>query len=141
MVTLKSKRKSPGGICGQNARAQEDFAQEVSRSASDDELIITGSFNGLMVRLAKIDYFDVWLTGKKIIKKAKKERVEATMRMSEVLTLTRLTAEDIEIFCSSLAFIRIVETGEDPLLSARDVLALLSVFERFVDQGIISQRR
>lgn len=101
-----------------------------------EPLIITGSFNGLMDRVAKIDLFHVWLEGRKIIKKAKKERVKASMRMSEVSTLTGLTREDIGFFVS-LRLISVVEAGEDPLLSFKDVFCLMRILERFVDQGTI----
>lgn len=101
-----------------------------------DELIITGSFNGLLDRVAKIDFFDVRLTGKKILKKAKKLKIEPTMRMSVVSTLTGLTREDIGFFVS-LRLISVVEAGEDPLLSFKDVFCLMRILERFVDQGTI----
>lgn len=101
-------------------------------------LIITGSFNGLMDRVAKIDFFDVWLTGKKILRKAKKSKIEPTMRMSGVLTLTDLKREDVEFFVS-VRLISVVEAGDDPLFSFRDVSSLVRIFEQFVDQGIIRQ--
>lgn len=97
-------------------------------------LIITGSFNALLDRLAKLDFFDVWLTGSKILKKAKKDRIEAIMRMSEILAMTGLMTEDVELFVS-LRFISVVEAGSDPLLSFQNVFALLKVFERLVDEG------
>lgn len=102
----------------------------------DDELIIRGSFNGLLDRLAKIDYFDVWHSGTKILKKAKKDRVEATMRMSEALTMTGLSDEDVEFFVS-LRLICVVELGEDPLLSFKDVFCLVKIFERCFGEGVI----
>ena len=101
-----------------------------------DELIIAGSFNGLLGRVAKIDYWDVSIAGKKILKKAKKEHVEATMRLSEVSTLTGLTREDAEFFVS-LRLIEGVEAGEDPLLSFKDVFCLVKIFERFFGEGVI----
>lgn len=101
-----------------------------------EPLIISGSFNGLMDRVAKIDFFDVWLAGKKVLKKAKKDRIEATMRMSEVLTLTGLTREDVEFFVS-LGLISVIEVGEDPLLSFKDVFCLVKIFEPFVAEGVI----
>lgn len=103
----------------------------------NDELIITGSFNRLLDRVAKIDFFDVWLTGTKILKKAKKDRIEATVRVSEVLTLTGLTWEDIEFFVS-LGLISVIAPGEDPVLSFKDVSCLVNIFERFVDDEVIS---
>lgn len=101
-----------------------------------EPLIITGSLNGLMERVAKIDFFDVWLTGKKILKKAKKDRIEATRPMTEVIMLTGLTREDVEFFVS-LGLIESVAAGEDPLLSFNDVFCLMKLFERFVGEGLI----
>lgn len=101
-----------------------------------EQLIITRSFNGLLDRIAKIDRLGVWLTGKKILKKAKKDRIEATMRISEVLTLTGLTRKDVEFFVS-LGLISVVNADQDPLLSARDAFSLVRIFERMLDQGII----
>ncbi len=105
-------------------------------SEASEPLIITGSFNGLMDRIAKIYFFDVWLTGKQILKKAKKERAEATMRLSAVLALTGLTREDVEFFVS-LRLIERVEGGEDARLSFKEVFCLVKIFERFVDEEII----
>ncbi len=103
-----------------------------------DELIIMGSFNGLLDRVAEIDFFAVWLTGKKILKKAKKDCIEATMRMSEVRALIGLTREDVEVFVS-LSLISVIDAAEDSLLSFRDVFCLVKIFERFVHQGIIGR--
>lgn len=112
----------------------------VSETAFDRNLVITGSFNGLLDRLAKLDYWDAWEAERRITRAAKKQGVEATIRVYDVSLLTGLRAEDIEVFCWSLGFIKVVETGEDPLLLASDVFGLLKVFERFVDQGIVSPR-
>ena len=98
-----------------------------------ERLIIAGSFNGLLDRLVKIDFLDVWLTSTKILKKAKKERVEGTIQMSEVLTLTGLTREDVEFFIS-LRLISVIEAGEDPLVSFRDVFCLVRIFERICSE-------
>lgn len=106
-----------------------DNAQNIQEHG---QLIITGSFNGLMERVSEIDSFDVWLTGKSLLKKAKKERVEATMRMSEVSTLTGLTREHVEFFVS-LSLISVIEQSEDPHLSFKDVFVLVKVFEKFAD--------
>lgn len=101
-------------------------------------LIITGRFNGLLDRLAQIDFFSVWVSGSRILKKAKKDRVEATMGMSEVSQLTGLTKEDIEFFVS-LRLIECAEAGDDSLLPFKDVFCLVRIVERFVAVGIISQ--
>jgi len=104
-------------------------------SEESERLIITGSFNGLLDRIAKIDFFHVWLSGTKILKKAKKEGIEATIKMSEVSTLTGLTREDLELFTFAIPLIEIVEGGDDPLLSFKDVFCLVKIFERAVDEG------
>lgn len=104
-------------------------------------LIVTGSFNGLLDRLARVDYWDAWVAGKKITNTTKKAVVEATIPASVVFELTGFTTGDLDIFSSSLGFIKIVEDREDPLLSAQSVFGLLKVFERFVDQGIIKRSR
>lgn len=101
-----------------------------------EQLIITGSFDGLLGRVAKMDHFGLLLTGKKILTKAKKERVEATMRMSEVQEMTGLTREDVEFFVS-LRLISVIEAGGDPLLSFKDVFCLAMILERFVGEGVI----
>lgn len=111
-----------------------------SHSKVPGELAITGSFNGLLDRLAKIDHFGVWLTGKKILKKAKEERVEATMRMSEVTTLTGLKREDLELFTTAIPLIEIVEPGADPLLPFSEVYCMVKIFERFVEDRMVSGR-
>lgn len=101
-------------------------------------LTINRSFNGLLDRIARIDFFGVWLSGTKILKKAKKERTKAVMQISEACALTGLTKEDVALLCS-LRLIEVVEAGEDPLLSFRDVFSLVKVFDRFVDDGVIRQ--
>ena len=101
-------------------------------------MIINRSFYGLLDRIARIDFFGVWLSGTKILKKAKKERTEAVMQISEVSALTGLTKEDVALF-ASLRLIEVVEAGKDPLLSFRNVFSLVRVFDRFVDEGVIQQ--
>lgn len=102
-----------------------------------DELIITGSFNGLMDRVGKIDHFDVWYEWSKARKVAKKQKREATVTMSEVLTLTGLKREDMELFTVAIPLIEIVEAGDDPLLQFKDVFCLVKIFERFMDERIV----
>lgn len=99
-------------------------------------LIITGSFNGLMDRIARSDYWSLWMEGRTFLKKDRKDRIEATMPMSKMLTLTGLTHEDIE-FLMALHLITVVEQALDPLLSAIDIFTLARVFERFIDDGVI----
>lgn len=141
MVTLDSSRKPSGCLCGAKAPSCGGFAAlEACQTAHDDKLIITGSFNGLLDRLARLDYWDAWVAERRITRAAKKEGVEAAIPMSAVCELTGLTTEDMDIFCSAFGFIKVVETGEDPLLLASDVFGLLKVFERFVDHGIVSPK-
>lgn len=142
MVTLKQSRKPYGRLCGAKAPSREEFSvREVSETAHDCDLVITGSFNRLLDRLAKLDYWEAWVAGRRITRAAKKQGVEATIPMSAVCELTGLTTEDMDIFCSAFGFIKIVEIGEDPLLLAPDVFGLLKIFERFVDQGLICKSK
>lgn len=97
-----------------------------------EPLIISGSFNGLMDRVAKIDYFDVWYEWSRAKKEAKKQKREPTIKMSEVHEMTRLTREDLELFTSAVPLIEIVEPGADPLLSFSEVYGLVTIFERIV---------
>lgn len=137
MVTLKSDCEPPGGLCALNAwSSSSPSAPTIPQEQKNTGLIITGSFNGLLDRLANIDYFDVWLKAKKILKKAKKEGIEAAIRMSEVCNLTGLSAEDIELFVS-FSLIEVVEAGEDPLLPFRDFFCLVKIFDRSFDEGVI----
>lgn len=139
MVTLNQSRNLSGRLCGSNASFCEDiFAQGASETADDGNVIIRSNFTGLMDRVAKIDFFGVWLEGRKVLKKAKKDRIEAIMPMTEVITNTGLRRADVEFFVS-LRLIECVEAGEDPLLSFKDVFCLMRTFERFVAEGIISQ--
>lgn len=101
-----------------------------------EPLIITGSFNGLMDRVARIDFFHVWLEGRKTIKRAKKLKIEPTMRMSEVQEITALKREDLELFTSDIPLIEVVEQGADPLLSFSEVYCLVKIFERMFDDGV-----
>ncbi len=109
---------------------------QAPNSEEHSELIITGSFNGLLGRLARIHYYEIWLTGSKNLKKAKKHHVEATMQMSEVSNLTGLTVEDTELFVS-FSLIEVGSAGEHPRLSFRGVLRLVYILERFVDESVI----
>lgn len=92
-------------------------------------LIVTASFNGLLNRVAKVDYWDVWLNLKGLMKEAKKQRTGATIRMSAALSLTGLTKADAELFVS-LHLLSIIHADEDPLLSVKDVFSLVWIFER-----------
>lgn len=102
-----------------------------------DELIITGSFNGLMDRVAEVDHFNVWYVWSKARKAAKNQKRQPTIRLSEVTTLTGLTREDLELFTVAIPLIEIVEAGDDPLLSFKYVFCLVKIFDRFVREGAI----
>lgn len=139
MATVKTSLAASGVLCGQTAgTCSMPGPPTVMAPQELDKLIINRSFNGLLDRIARIDFFGVWLNGTKVLKKAKRERIEAVMQISEVCALTGLTKEDIALLCS-LRLIEVVEAGEDPLLSFRDVFSLVKVFDRFVDDGVIRQ--
>lgn len=105
----------------------------------DKELKVSGSFNGLLERLSAIDYDSISLVGRRKIKRAKKERINATIRRSEFEAMTGLTEGDIDLFVS-LWLLLPVDGDEDPL-PFKDVFCLLRIFERSVDEGLISASR
>lgn len=100
-----------------------------------DELIITGSFNGLLRRFAEVDQFNVWYEWSKARKLAKKQNRTPTIKMSEVQEMTGLAREDLELFTSAVPIIEIVAPGADPLVSFSEVYCLLKIFERMADEG------
>lgn len=112
---------------------------KASNTKNPGELIITGSFNGLLDRLAKIDYFDVWYEWAKAKKLARKQKRQPTIKMSEVQQLTGLVREDLEVFTTAVPLIEIVEPGPDPLLSFSEVYCLVKIFSRMVDDEVIQQ--
>lgn len=107
-----------------------------SSRGEDPELIITNSFDGLLSRMAALDHAGILMSGRKTLRNAKRQRVEPTKTMSEMIEMTEMTMEDIGFFVS-LRLIECVEAGDDPVLSFRDVYGLVRIFSRFVAQGII----
>ncbi|MGV3664236.1 MAG: hypothetical protein ACO1TE_28950 [Prosthecobacter sp.] len=99
-------------------------------------LIITGSFDGLLDRVARIPFFDVWLDLKARIKCFKKQKMVPTIPVSEVCALTGLTEGDTR-FLVSLQLIALSAKSEDSLLAAQDVLALMKVLERIVEDLVL----
>ncbi len=99
-------------------------------SEASEPLIITGSFNGLMDRIARVPFFDVWFHLKTLVKRVKKQETEPAISIAEALTLTGLLKEDVELFVS-LGLVSIIHGEENPLLSVRDVLSLVQIFEPF----------
>lgn len=100
------------------------------------ELSITDSFNGLLQRMARIDHAGILRTGRKILKQAKRQRIEPTMRMSEVIQMIGMWDEDVKIFVSC-RLIAVTEPADDPVLSFRDLFCLVKIFSRFVREGVI----
>jgi hypothetical protein len=88
--------------------------------------------------MAALDHAGILVSGRKILKQAKKQRIEP-MRMSEVIQMTGLTKEDLEAFISC-RLIAVTEFADDPGLSFRDVFCLVKIFSGFVDQGVIPER-
>lgn len=101
------------------------------------ELTVTDSFNGLLSRMAALDHTAILKTGRKILKQAKKDRMETTMRMSELIQMTGVTKEDLEFFISC-RLIAVRESAGDPVLSFSGVYALVRIFSRFAGEGVIS---
>ncbi len=104
-------------------------------SEDSKPLIITGSFNGLMGRVADIDPFSVWCEWSRARKLAKKQNRTPTIKMSEVQEMTGLAREDLELFTSAVPIIEIVELGADPLLLFSEVYCLVKIFSKMVDDG------
>ncbi len=137
MGALNSSCEPPGELSGQNAASPAKCGVlDAIQTAHDGELNITGSFNGLLDRLAQIDYFDVWLTLTSSMKAAKKQKREETMRMSEMLTLTGLTKKDVELFIS-LRLVSIIHEEGNPLLSVRDVFSLVQILKRISAEEVL----
>ena len=104
--------------------------------SKEQTLTVSGSFNGLLSRMTALDHTGILVSGRKILKQAKKQRIEPAMKMSEVIQMTRMTKEDLEILISC-RLITVTESADDPVLSIRDVYGLVRIFSRFVAQGII----
>lgn len=91
------------------------------------ELIITDSFNGLLSRMAGLDHLVILMEGRKILKNAKRQTIEATMKMSGVIQLTGMTKEDLDFFIS-LRLIEVVQPADDPVIYLRHVHCLVRIF-------------
>lgn len=100
-------------------------------------LTVTNSFNGLLSRMAALDHTGILVSGPKILKQAKKNRLEPSMRMSEVNQMTGMTMEDLATFISC-RLIPVTESADDPVLSFRDVFCLVKIFSRFVREGVFT---
>jgi hypothetical protein len=100
------------------------------------ELIITNSFNCLLSRMAALDYAGILISGRKTLRNAKRQRVDPTMRLSDVIQMTGMTKEDLETFISC-RLISMTEAAEDPVLSFRDVICLVKIFSAFARQEMI----
>lgn len=98
-------------------------------------LNVTNSFNALLSRMAALDHAGILSSGRKILRNAKRQRVEPTMSMSEVIELTGMPKEDLEFFISC-RLIAVTEPAGDPILSLRDIFCLVKIFSRVVDEGI-----
>lgn len=94
-------------------------------------LTVTDSFNGLLPRMANLDHAGILISGRKLLKQAKKARIEPTIRMSEVIQMTGMTKKDVETL-ASLRLVEIIDSTTDPLVSVSDVVCLVRVFSRFV---------
>lgn len=90
------------------------------------ELIITDSFNGILSRMAGLDHLGIMMEGRKILKNAKRQKTEPTMRMSEAIQLTGMTKADLDFFIS-LRLIEVVQPADDPVISLRHVHCLVRI--------------
>jgi hypothetical protein len=99
-------------------------------------LTVINSFNGLLSRMAALDHTGILISFRKILKVSKKQRIEPTMRMSEVIQMTGMLNEDVETFISC-RLIAVTEPADDPVLSFRDAFCLVKIFSRFVREGVI----
>lgn len=99
-------------------------------------LTVTNSFNGLLSRMAGLDHTGIQKSSRKILKQAKRKGLEPIMKMSEVTQMTGMTKEDLEFFISC-RLIEVTESGDDPVLSFRDIYCLMKIFSRFVREGVI----
>ena len=100
---------------------------------------MTKSFNGLLSRMAALDHSPILATGRKILRNAKRQRVDPTMILSEVMQMTGLQNEDVETFVSC-RLIAVTESADDVVVSFRDVFCLIKIFSRFIAQGVIPER-
>jgi len=104
--------------------------------SKEQTLTVSGSFNGILPRMANLDHAGILVSGRKILKQAKKQRIEPAMKISEVIQMTRLTKEDVETFISC-RLIAVTESADDPVISFRDIFCLAKIFSRFVREGVI----
>lgn len=99
-------------------------------------LTVTGSYNGLLSRMAALDHAGILASGRKTLRNAKRQRVEPTIRVTEVIQLTGMTDEDLGFFISC-RLIQVVEESNDPVLSFSDVYCLMNILSRFAREGVI----
>lgn len=124
----------PCAVCSSRCQSQRKEGRGMNDAG---ELIITHSFNGLLSRMAGLDHLGILQEGRKILKKAKKQKTEPSMRVSEVIQLTGMTQENLEFCTSSCRLIDVVEGEEDPVISFAHVHCLVRIFSRFVREGVI----
>lgn len=109
-------------------QSQMTVAEEEGRGMNKaGELIITESFNGLLSRMAGLDHLGILMEGRKIPKNAKRQKIEPTMKISEVIQLTGMTKDDLDFFIS-LRLIEVVQPSDDPVISLRHVHCLVRNF-------------
>lgn len=96
------------------------------------ELIITESFNGLLSRVAGLDHLRILIEGRKVLKNAKRQKTEPTMRMSEAIQLTGMTKDDLDFFIS-LRLIEVVQPSDNPVIYLRHVHCLVRIFFQMVN--------
>lgn len=99
-------------------------------------LIVTGSFNNLLLRMGELDYLEILTTCKQRLRESKRQKIKPTMRMSEAVALTRMTKQDLEFFTSQ-RLLSTTEEGEDPLLSLPELYGLSRIFSRLVRKEVI----
>jgi hypothetical protein len=104
------------------------------------ELIITGSYHNLLSRMAGLDHLGILMEGRKIMKQAKRKKIEPTMEMSGVIQLTGMTKGDLEFFISC-RLIEVIEPSDGPVISLRDVFSLIRIFFRFVNEGAVASNK
>lgn len=100
----------------------------------NSELIITGSFNGLLERVARISFFDVWFHLKTLMG-AKKQKRKPSIQISELCVLTGLAVDDVQVFIS-LHLIECIGVDGEALLCVQSVLTLMKVLEQSVEAGV-----
>lgn len=86
--------------------------------------------------MTALDHVRIHSSGRKILKEAKNQRIERTMKMSEVTQLTGMTKEDLETFISC-GLIAVIESAYDPVLSFRVVFCFVTMFPRFNREGMM----